>query len=93
MDQKAVRIYQLGGTAYRGKVKTALAFFYEILHFATQCRHGINVPTLDDFNHIFEIHKKYNELLKANNLTNGQMDVEYDFIIRYYNTLSRDVKL
>ena len=66
---------------------------YELLHFAAQCRHGINVPTLDDFNHIFEIHKKYNELLKANNLTNGQMDVEYDFIIGYYNTLSRDGKL
>ena len=31
MDQKAVRIYQPGGTAYRGKVKTALAFFDEIL--------------------------------------------------------------
>ena len=66
---------------------------YEILHFAAQCRHGVTVPTLDDFNHIFDIHKKYSELLKANNLTNGQMDVEYDFIIKYYNTLSRDGKL
>ena len=35
MNQKAVRIYQFGGTAYRSKVKTALAFFDEIFHLAS----------------------------------------------------------
>ena len=35
MNQKAVRIYQPGGTAYRSKVKAAFAFFDEIFHFAS----------------------------------------------------------
>lgn len=65
---------------------------YEILHFAAQLRHGNIDFTLDDFKHIFKIHKKYEDLLKANQLTNGQMDIEYGYIVECYNKLSRDGK-
>lgn len=65
---------------------------YQILHFAAQLRHGNVDFTLDDFKHIFKIHKKYGDLLKANQLTNGQMDIEYGYIVECYNKLSRDGK-
>lgn len=65
---------------------------YEILHFAAQLRHDTVDFTLDDFKHIFKIHKKYEDLLKANQLTNGQMDIEYGYIVECYNKLSRDGK-
>lgn len=64
---------------------------HEILYFASQCRKGA-VFSPDDFNHIIDIHDKYERLLKANNLTNGQMDVDFNFITSYYNTLPRDGK-
>lgn len=35
MNQKAVRIYQPGGTAYSGKVKAAFALLDEIFHPAS----------------------------------------------------------
>lgn len=66
---------------------------YEILHFAAQLRHGNTDLSIDDFKHIFKIHKKYEDLLEANKLTNGQMDIEYTYIIECYNKLSRDGKL
>ena len=65
---------------------------YEILHFAAQLRHGNVNFTLNDFKRIFKIYKKYEDLLKANGLTNGQMDVEYEYIVECYNRLSRDGK-
>lgn len=65
---------------------------HEILYFASQCRKGA-VFSPDDFKHIIDIHDKYERLLKANNLTNGQMDVDFNFITSYYNTLPRDGKL
>lgn len=65
---------------------------YEILYFAAQLRHGSVDFTLNDFKRIFKIYKKYEDLLKANGLTNGQMDVEYGYIVECYNRLSRDGK-
>lgn len=62
---------------------------HEILYFASQCRKGA-VFSPDDFNHIIDIHDKYERLLKANNMTNGQMDVDFNFITSYYNQLPRD---
>lgn len=35
MDQKAVRIYQPGGTAYGRKIKSAFAFFDKIFHLSS----------------------------------------------------------
>ena len=51
------------------------------------------VPTADNFHHIFVIHDKYMELLKTNNLTNGQMDVDFTYIKDYYNKLSEEGKI
>ena len=64
----------------------------EIFSFASQCRHQV-VPTADNFHHIFVIHDKYMELLKTNNLTNGQMDVDFTYIKDYYNKLSEEGKI
>ena len=64
----------------------------EIFFFASQCRHQV-VPTADNFHHIFVIHDKYMELLKTNNLTNGQMDVDFTYIKDYYNKLSEEGKI
>lgn len=65
----------------------------EIFSFASQCRHRQEVPTADNFHHIFVIHDKYMELLKTNNLTNGQMDVDFTYIKDYYNKLSEEGKI
>ena len=47
------------------------------------CRAGAEPPH-KEFEHIFELHDKYKKLINDNGLTNGQMDMEYDFVKKYY---------
>jgi hypothetical protein len=64
----------------------------EILSFAKSCRHQVELGT-DDFNHIFDVHQKYETLLESLNRTNGQIDIEFQFISNYYIKLSEEGKL
>lgn len=65
---------------------------WEILAFAKSCRHHQDLG-LDDFNHIFDLHEKYEALLEERGKTNGQIDVEFQFISNYYIKLSEEGKI
>lgn len=56
---------------------------WELFQFARTCRNG-QIPSHEEFKHIFELHQKYNNLIKENGLTNGEMDMEYAFVEQYY---------
>ena len=65
---------------------------WEILAFAKQCRHHTELSS-DDFNHIFDLHQKYEMLLSKLGRTNGQIDIEFQFISNYYLKLSEEGKI
>lgn len=56
---------------------------WEILDFANSCRHGVK-HTLDEFDHIIELNTKYHTILDRRKLTNGKIDLEYNFIVKIY---------
>lgn len=56
---------------------------WEILDFANSCRHG-QKHTLDEFDHIIELNEKYHRILDRRKLTNGKIDLEYNFIVTIY---------
>ena len=56
---------------------------WEILDFANSCRHGVK-HTLDEFDHIIELNQKYHDILDRRKLTNGKIDLEYNFIVQIY---------
>lgn len=56
---------------------------WEILDFANSCRHG-EKHTLDEFDHIIELNEKYHRILDRRELTNGKIDLEYNFIVTIY---------
>ena len=56
---------------------------WEILDFANSCRHGVK-HTLDEFDHIIELNEKYHKILDRRKLTNGKIDLEYNFIVEIY---------
>lgn len=56
---------------------------WEILDFSNSCRQG-KKHTLDEFVHIIELNEKYHQILKRRNLTNGRIDLEYNYIVSIY---------
>lgn len=56
---------------------------WELFQFARTCRNG-QEPSHEEFKHIFKLHQKYDNLIKENGLTNGEMDIEYAFVEQYY---------
>lgn len=56
---------------------------WEVFSFARLCRLG-KIPSHEEFKHIFKLHDKYEQLISLNSVTNGQMDVEFQFITQYY---------
>ena len=56
---------------------------FEILNFANSCRNGCK-HTKDEFDHIIELNEKYHKILDARKMTNGQIQLEYDYIIRLF---------
>ncbi len=56
---------------------------WEILNFANSCRNGVK-HTQDQFEHIIALHGKYVSTIKARRLTNGLIDVQYDYIKALY---------
>lgn len=56
---------------------------WEILDFANSCHNG-KKHTRDEFRHIDKLNKKYVDLLKKTNDTNGEFEVEYEYIQDLY---------
>ena len=61
---------------------------WEILDFANSCHNGRR-HTKDEFRHIDKLNKKYIELLKKTNDTNGEFDMEYKYIQALYEERTR----
>lgn len=56
---------------------------WEILEFANTCRNGKR-HTKDEFTHIIAQNDKYHKILSAYNMTNGQIDADYEYIEGLY---------
>lgn len=56
---------------------------WEILDFSNSCRQG-KKHTLDEFVHIIELNEKYHKILERRDLTNGRIDLEYNYIVSIY---------
>ena len=57
---------------------------WEILDFANSCRND-RKHTKDEFQHIIDLHDKYDKLLEKTGDTNGVFEEEYQFILRLYH--------
>ena len=57
---------------------------YEVLDFANSCRNG-RLHTRDEFQHIIDMHDKYERLLKETSDTNGVFTEEYKYILDLYH--------
>ncbi len=55
----------------------------EIFSFADSCKMGVK-HTEDAFLHIIDIHDDYEELIDKYNMTNGRINVEYEYILNIY---------
>ena len=58
---------------------------WEILNFARSCRNG-EWHAADEFEHMFELNTKYHGLLDRRKLKNGRIDLEYNYIVRTYES-------
>ena len=56
---------------------------WEILDFANSCKQKKR-HTLDEFDHIIELNEKYHRILSRRSLTNGKIDLEYNYIVQIY---------
>lgn len=56
---------------------------WEILNFANSCRNH-QLHTKDEFEHIINLHEKYNKILSDRHLTNGLVTIEYEYIEEIY---------
>lgn len=77
---------EVDGLNRRMDVETIDNIRREIFEFATSCKQK-EKHTEKQFLRIIDLHQKYDSLIKARNIKNGQMDVEYAFILRLYNRL------
>ena len=56
---------------------------WEILAFANSCRKG-ELHTKDEFIHIIDLNAKYHGILEEHDMTNGQIDIDYEYIVGIY---------
>ena len=56
---------------------------WEILNFANSCRNQQR-HTKDEFEHIINLHEKYNQILAERDLTNGLVTIEYEYVEEIY---------
>lgn len=61
---------------------------WEILDFANSCHNG-RKHTKDEFRHINKLNQKYIELLKQTKDTNGEFEIEYQYIQDLYAERTR----
>lgn len=62
---------------------------WNILDFANGCRNGRR-HTKEEFNHVIADHTRYLEILKCNNMENGQVDMDYRYIEEIYYKCMKD---
>lgn len=62
---------------------------WNILDFANGCRNGRR-HTKEEFNHVIADHTRYLEILKRNNMENGQVDMDYRYIEEIYYKCMKD---
>ena len=56
---------------------------WEILDFANSCRNKRR-HTREEFLHIINLNEKYHKILDERGMTNGQIDIEYEYIEGLY---------
>lgn len=56
---------------------------WEILNFANSCRNQ-QQHSKDEFEHVINLHEKYNKILEERHLTNGLITIEYAYIEEIY---------
>ena len=56
----------------------------QILKFYNECYRGIK-HSREEFDNIFEVHKDYEDMIEAKNLTNGKIDNAFDYIMNEYH--------
>ena len=61
---------------------------WEILDFANSCRQG-KKHTMGEFVHIIDLNTKYHNVLDRRDLTNGQIDLEYSYIVDIFEECQR----
>lgn len=79
IDSLETKIDKLTTVVTEGQIQSMRS---EILDAA--CRLGRMDYTEEQYNHLFEVHTRYEEILKANKLTNGQVSVSFKFIEQRY---------
>ena len=57
---------------------------YEVLDFANSCRNHRR-HTKDEFQHIIDLHDKYERLLRETGDSNGVFSEEYNYIVNLYH--------
>ena len=62
----------------------------EIINFANKVIDENSPVTREQFNRIFKIHNEYEEIIKSNNLTNGEVDIAFRIIKESYETHMRN---
>lgn len=56
---------------------------WDILDFANSCRNGRR-HTKEEFDHIIDLHTKYERILEKNHTTNGQVTIAFEYIQDLY---------
>lgn len=56
---------------------------WEILDFANSCRNK-RKHTREEFLHVISLNEKYHKILDERGMTNGQIDIEYEYIEGLY---------
>lgn len=61
-----------------------------IINFASHVIDEKNSVTKEQFNRIFKLYEEYEEIIKENNLTNGEVDIAYRIITESYESHMRN---
>lgn len=62
---------------------------WEILSFANECRKDRR-HTKDEFDHIINLHDKYEKILASRKMKNGLITIEFDYITDIYNKCMKE---
>lgn len=55
-----------------------------IIDFALYVSNKENPVTREQFNRVFKLYKKYEDIIEENGLTNGEVDISYNLIVEAY---------
>lgn len=62
------------------------AIRWEILSFCNQVIDGVDFSK-EHYDHVFDVHRKYERILEENNMENGRVDMSMDFVTKKYAEL------